>query len=325
MLKKNQKIFIVIFLIFLLVFLNYPEKKIITQVPKNQPADIASTNKPNTKDLLPNYYSINVPLNKKDEPQKLKPLTDKDCWDKESNLFVEDPEFIIKNKHIFNRFVGPWFYNSEEKSIPEEETSIGGLFLLALAKSDLIYPSTKINLNYDESLEILHYLNKEDPTNSAPLVFAAEIQRRLGNLESMKLLLEKALSTERFDTYQSHLSQIIFDQVETPNELVAAINLNSKLPIILISSLKETLISPVYAPLAYQMMESALDPIHDIDPSHFAESFQYNVGDIILKKMGYTSKRKTASDIIVERFQIMKCKPGFYLEYLDQLKKKRKG
>lgn len=156
--------------------------------------------------------------------------TPKQCYSKVDAQVASNHSYIDYNRENLNQVVGEWFYERNPREIDSNPSgSKQDKFFRALAKANLLGGIT-VEQNDSEALALLKEVAKEDPQNSAPLIYASIIQHRRGNKTASEKLLALAEKTSRYDNYFKDFTRALYARVEEPADLIKAINVYSTLP-----------------------------------------------------------------------------------------------
>jgi hypothetical protein len=238
----------------------------------------------------PPYKSITV------APKEI----EKNCWEKIRDQYQKNPDYLQGNRHELNLIVGEWFYKKNNYSTDATnvlERSPQGMFFLALAKGGLLEGRT-LALDEQQALLLLDQVATADPGNSAPLLFAAIIEARIGNHVRKDELLHTASQSTHFDSYLKDFTFALFDGVRTPSDLLAAQEVWSTAPI------------PNYLPLQNIIKESqkykiAEQLVHDglrSDRERMEDlswiPIEYATGKMLLKIFGKDSNVPSYQDLM---------------------------
>jgi hypothetical protein len=114
---------------------------------------------------------------------------------------------------------------------PNQRTALGQS-LYALGKAGLL-SGREVEENLTEATELLEQLSNDDPKNSFPLVFLAEIYRRQDQKDLSEELLRKAAAPGmQFNSYLKELvKELSLNNVGSPSEILAATGVWSNAPI----------------------------------------------------------------------------------------------
>ncbi len=207
------------------------------------------------------------------------------CMAKLQPLMKTEEEFIEQNKESLGAVVGGWYFGqvNSNSEVPAETTK-AGRFLQALAQSGLLEGRT---LPQDEShaLNLLYQVMDEDPDNSAPILYASVIEKRRGNDEAYRELLERLSRTKRYDSYVRDFSTNLFSNLRDPRDYFAAIGIWSRAPFPNMREIRDVLENLKSAPLAEQLMTDGLEA-----GSQFMElswsPVEYGTGYRLMKTLG---------------------------------------
>ncbi len=213
------------------------------------------------------------------------------CWEK-INSQIASNEFLPRNRDILNKVVGPWYDSNSESVKPEG--SIQGRFLLALARADLLQ-GRHLQVDNDEALMLLEDVIDEDPTNSAPFLYAAIIARRTGQLERATYFLSRAKASNHFDSYVTDYSRTLFAQVQTSSDLIEAISNWAQAPIPDYVALKDMLIINEDTQFAHQLLAGGLTE-GKIDLDWIP--VEYAIGRAVLEKTHSAAPYPSYRDLI---------------------------
>lgn len=166
---------------------------------------------------------------------------------------------MAESRQRLNDIVGDWYYNHSEmdSGVIAEEFSPQGKFFLALAKAGLL-EGFKIDPDAESALMLLEQVAAADPQNSAPLLYAAIIENKLGNRERAEELLKKGNQSSHFDSYLKDFTFALFDGVRTPSDLLAAHEIWSMAPVPNYNELREILTESPQSNVENQLVKDGL-------------------------------------------------------------------
>jgi tetratricopeptide (TPR) repeat protein len=217
------------------------------------------------------------------------------CWEGIEEQILNN-DFLAYNRHSLNQLIGEWYY-SKTTTVPIEIVpTAAGKFMVALARAGLL-EGKKILENDDEALKLLGEVSDLDPKNSAPLLYAAIIENRRGNLLRAEELLSQAQRSQFFNSYILTISKSIFRHVRTPLDLLEANTMWSKLPIPNYIVLKNYLKAHSRKAFAYQLIGAGLDNnlvLNDIE--WFA--LEYAIGKSLLNSIDPQNMLPTYNEVL---------------------------
>ncbi|MBC7754122.1 MAG: tetratricopeptide repeat protein [Moraxellaceae bacterium] len=277
--KLSVGLFILVAFMLYLLKQNAPqsENSVIRREPSNE---IKKSAQPGNK-----------PLNKlANQSNTLPPLTvKKDCAE---YLFLQYPpssNYLEEIRQKLDPIVGSWYY---EKSAAVDlaainETSTSGKFFLALAHAQAIEGNLRFqNSDPRKAFDLFQEVIFEDPSNSAPLVFAAAAYTRLGYKKEAAALVKKINQTTHFDSYLKNLIIGLYKEVRTPNDYVAAANTWGGAPIPSYRMIKELKInSGTSNILGNQLVSDGVKSGNEMNESEWIP-IEYAYGKKILKDIG---------------------------------------
>ena len=220
------------------------------------------------------------------------------CWDT-INHQIESHNFFENHKQHLYELAGEWYFargnlpslevGSDTVSSPQEK------FLLALAKAGLL-DGKSLKRDDEEALRLLGEVRALDPTNSAPLLYAAIIESARGHKERANELFRQARKSDVFDTYITTISKSLFSKVETPEDLIQAYSLWSTLPIPNYSALHKFLKDRDGEMFAHQLTSVGLDNsvLSDIEWI----PLEYAIGRSLLQSYRQDQKLPTYPEIL---------------------------
>jgi len=227
-------------------------------------------------------------------PMVAKPIDPNQKWLKDyedcsKKLIAESRpvnEFLAINRHTLENSVGSWYF---DKSVdPKEasyESSNSGLFLAALAESHLLQ-DRELPYDPEAALKNLDQVIQKDPTNSAPILFEAILQKNLGNQEAAENLLKRLKNTTHYDSYLKSINHLIFSLVNQPRDYMAAVDLWAQAPVPDMTPLRRLLRERKLTTIAAQMLSDGLKaslPLTDLDWI----PVEYGVGYAIFRDLGH--------------------------------------
>lgn len=171
---------------------------------------------------------------------------------------VDFEKFLLKNKVHLSEVVGLWF-NSKSITEPQaQETTTSGKFFLALARADLL-DGKKIHPNLNESFGLINEVINEDPTNSAPLLFAAVIAEKFRRFDEARKYIEQLQTTTHYNSYVSDHYHQIFASVESLKDFMSAAQIQSSSPIPAMSDALKLLKKYRLKNVAEQLVQPVID------------------------------------------------------------------
>lgn len=276
----KKKIFIIFGLFLIAALLIWLLKKEIgedkVQSSKQATPPPSAPLAPHTKNSVV-LTTLTLPQQKGESSEALSP----ECA-KKLALQMGQPEFYKQNRENLKIIVGDWFFDSKAATTKPIETSASGKFFVALAESGYL-SGLALERNDEDALRLLDEVHKMEPTNSAPLLYAAAIESRSGNLVRADELLELARNTHKFDAYNVTVAQAIYSGVRNSSDLIQASAMWAKTPIpdeiVLMKLLKDRDSGAFFGK---QMTSQAFEEenlIPDVDWS----PMDYSVGRVLLK------------------------------------------
>lgn len=167
---------------------------------------------------------------------------------------------------------------------------------LALGRAGLL-EGQKFERDEDEAVRLLQQLNERDPQNSAVLLYWALIEKRRGHTEESLALMQKArMEGRHFDSYLGRFNKDLFQKMQTPAELFAAIAIMGTAPIPNYLILKELLREPEDIEFARQLMSSTQTGtgVRDFDWI----GLEYSVGRLVDKTIHGETNEPPLSELI---------------------------
>lgn len=148
-------------------------------------------------------------------------------------LHRDNPEIAETDRQMRQSMsvLGNWIFQPRE-SLDRTiiEPTAGGQFFLGLARGGLLLGRTS-PVDDDEALSQLEEVMLKDPTNAAPVAFAAILADRKKDETRTRYYLNRLETTKRFDGYTLAISRELWAQVRTPSDMMAAFGLIAVLPV----------------------------------------------------------------------------------------------
>lgn len=184
--------------------------------------------------------------------------------------------------------VGIWMYDPAAKILPAPRPSASDFFLRGLAAANLMAGRENKNPDLTSALEFLFKAREKDPKNAAAVLFAAYIQKQLGNeTGSQELLDQIQIDDMRFDTYQIESVHQMYKHVKNTQDVLHVLQLSSQLPIVDPSAINAFLRTAQRQDIGYLMIQNELDP-----QSKYRSQTD---GDILFYASGYAHIRSISS------------------------------
>lgn len=267
-------------------------KKQPTAILKTQPQ---VTKKNSSDPVLNTPVTVNlheVPQEKKqDTPSQQrseKTYTEEDCWTIVKKQYVSNPTFTLTHINTLNTVVGPWYYSNQDLA-PTQENSVSGKFLLALGRSGLLTGKI-IRKNIPEAIKLLNEVILEDPQNSAPRIFLAITLSKNGAQDKVQNILNQIeTQTTFFNSYTLNFTKILFKQIKTPEDLMAAYGVWEHTALVNYDELGQFLKKHKLGKVAEQLLADGLSEkkiAEDIDWL----TIEYAIGKNVLNKISPENK-----------------------------------
>jgi hypothetical protein len=212
--------------------------------------------------------------------------------------------FAERKRPLLDKFVGHWYYESKVQydGRDKPETSYQGKFLLALAKAHLLSPQKVDVVNEAEALALLYEVIAADPTNSAPVMYAALLEHRKKHTANEAALLKLFTSTNHFNNYFTEFSKEIYNNVNSLDEYVAAIGVTSETPVPDYKALRDYVPAPYQKKLALQLMSDGLNPTHLLSDVEWMP-LSYATGKSLMNKVEPKNKFPKFSDVMAQKLK----------------------
>lgn len=212
---------------------------------------------------------------------------EKSCWERIRDQYQTNSDYLDESHQRLSDLVGNWFYANRDArpDVNIEESSPQGKFFLALAKAGLLEGS-KIERDERQALFLLEQVAAADPQNSAPILFAAIIQKNLGNREHAEQLLKAANQSTHFDSYFKDFTFALFDGVKTPSDLLAAQEIWSTAPAPNFIALREILEESKQPNIADQLVKDGLRDDRERITDLSWTPIEYSIGKKLLDSYG---------------------------------------
>lgn len=211
----------------------------------------------------------------------------KKCWEKIREQYQESPHFIVENRQRLRAVVGEWFYvkDNAERVESTDETSLPGMFFLALAKAGLL-DGLKMQTNEQQALALLQRVSEADPGNSAPLLYAAIIEGRMGNRAHRDELLSELSKTLYFDSYLKDFTYALYSGVRSPSDLLVAQQIWSTVPVPNYLALKDLVKEASQFRIAEQLIRDGLRLDRERSEDLSWIPIEYELGKKLLDSFG---------------------------------------
>lgn len=171
------------------------------------------------------------------------------------------------------------------------------MFFLALAKGGLLEGKT-LALDEQQALLLLGQVAAVDPGNSAPLLFAAIIEGRLGNHVRKNELIHKASLCTHFDSYLKDFTFALFEGVKRPSDLLAAQEVWSAAPIPNYLQLRYIIKEAKQYKIAEQLVQDGLRSDRERMENLSWIPIEYAIGKKLLKILGDNSSIPEYEDLL---------------------------
>ncbi len=160
------------------------------------------------------------------------------CWsDLDDQLQKECPksECVFENLKRKQSWASDFFedgWKDKSQTLQPNQRTTLGQSLYALGRAGLL-SGREVEQNLTEATELLQQLSYDDPKNSFPLLFLAEIYRRQDQQALSEELLKKAAAPGmQFNSYLKELvKELSLNNVGGPSEILAATGVWSNAPI----------------------------------------------------------------------------------------------
>jgi hypothetical protein len=207
------------------------------------------------------------------------------CLQKLGKESRTEAEFYHDAKEDLERVVGPWFFmENQEGQPPPDETSAAGRFFQALGEAQLL-DGRKLAPNAEHALALLRQVMQEDPGNSAPIVYAAIIERQQGDLTKYKEFVDRLRLTWHYNSYLMDFTNNLITQVRNPRDYLPALSMISRVPIPDSAELKRFLNEQPDARLAWQLTRDGRNPSNTrMDYDYMP--LEYSLGQRALRAKG---------------------------------------
>lgn len=225
-------------------------------------------------------------------------LEEEKCWN-QINEDAGNQDFYEYNKAEWDRNIGSWFLKGEPLSPNYSPTKIEAKFYYALGLAGLLR-GRELDRDLPQAFEKMIEVIKEDPRNSAPLLFGAIIARKLGKLASANEFVSRAKETSYFSAYATEISRAIYSPVKSSSDFLQAIGIWSQVPIADYVELKKLLLEIGSVKFAEQMIEKGLNlnaPLNDLDWF----GVEYAVGLVVLKKLDPNRKLPPYGEVVFKK------------------------
>lgn len=207
------------------------------------------------------------------------------CMDK---LFSEtDPKLFLKRIQSKTRpLVGDWFYDKTVPMQPATQPSAMDFFNRGLAHARLLAGRENNKQSDELAIQLLMEAHQMDPDNSAPLLYAALIEDRLGRSEQARELLSAALQqSKRYSTYFGDVMKVAYQNVDSPTDFMATLWMQQNAPVADIGPLSKYLKAHKAYEFGEQMIQDTLDPQKNLDLVEYSV-LEYALGYGLLKAAG---------------------------------------
>jgi tetratricopeptide (TPR) repeat protein len=221
------------------------------------------------------------------------------CWDHLNQQIVESDEFRADVRANVGAIVDSWFYRQNDPPPEAPVQTAPSLFLLGLAKAGLL-DGRKIETDDTQALEMLEQAHQLDPSNAAPPLYSAVIERRLGNEQAADQFLQQAqISANHFDSYVTTITKSLRSAVRTPADSLAVLEIISTIPIPDYSGLRGILNDDPSSRLSELLLQGALQSKRKRDMFDYI-SVEYAAGMALLKGTPEGSRYPTLKQLWAE-------------------------
>ena len=256
------------------------------------------------------------------------------CWsDLDDELQKECPqsECVFENLKKRRSWASDFFddgWKNKSETLQQDQRTPLGLSLYALGKAGLL-SGREIEENLTDAARLLKELSSDDPKNSYPLLFLAEIYRRQGQPDMSEELLKKATAPGmQFNSYLKELvKELSLNNLGSASEILAATGIWSNTPIPDFLTLRELIAAhPEYAQnVASQLVFDGLNA--EVLSEMEWVPIEYSVGYALFSKHGSGegvlpfSKQLESRPNSVLQFSSPDCRQQIndYLAYLRKL------
>jgi len=213
-------------------------------------------------------------------------LSDLDrCLKKLGDESRTEAEFYNDAKSDLDRVVGGWFFLSDKDApAPPNETSASGRFLQALGEAQLL-EGRNLPPNREHALSLLLQVMQDDPGNSAPVVYAAVIEKQMGDLRKYNELMGRLRFTWHYNSYVKDFMNNMVAQVRDPRDYIPALSMIARVPIPNPDDLKQVLKDQTDERLAWQLTRDGRNPKNTRMDFDFM-AIEYGLGVNVLLKNG---------------------------------------
>lgn len=182
------------------------------------------------------------------------------CWEKVNGALNRDETYRSRLDLAMKDAVEPWYYDASAAVPDAPEERAPNLFLWGLARAGLL-DGRKTAVDLSAAAEALERAKRLDPENSAPSLFLALIEKRRGNEDASRALLNEAFEgNRRFDSYVADLARRALRAAETSTGFLRSVGVRSTMPVPTYGVLKELRFSASESvALGERMMRPALD------------------------------------------------------------------
>ncbi len=224
------------------------------------------------------------------------PLTAEQCWDRINKQTVESEQFKSGLLIRMGNIIEPWFYR-KGVLLPERPIEAApSLFFAGLARAGLLEGRDE-DEDIDKALALLKGAHELDPSNSAPLLFAAMIEMEHGDRQEAARLVELAeAGTTHFDSYVTTITKALKEVVRTPADYLSALSIAAAIPVPNYAGLKTLMQDYDPTAIAEQLMRDTLEPRNRNELFDYV-SLEYLAGRSLLQGTSLASAYPSVKEI----------------------------
>lgn len=157
--------------------------------------------------------------------------------------------------------IGRWMYDKSALVHPARNRSASDFFLTGLAVAGLMSGRENPKPNLDFALELLVNAHAMDPTNAAPIIYAAYLQKQLGQDSLGQENMDKISPQDmKYESYEIDVFQHMYKHIKSPQDLLNFFQIRAEMPIVDIFQIKNFLRENQRHDFGYLMIQNQLNP-----------------------------------------------------------------
>lgn len=243
---------------------------------------------------------------------------DSKCLEKiEQDIFSgeDNIQYQKRLKQFLSNTFGEWFYTNSAPGDISEVSNKREKFLYALASADLLVGlKTKVKVDHKLALKLLSEVSNEDPSNSAPLIYAAIINEHIKDYPASEKLIKKALELSNyFDTYMLDFSRALIFSSESAEDFYRSQFIRASHPVPNHLKLRDLILKYNLTKISEQLIRDALDK-NNLLADYEWSLIDYTIGVATLKKLSPEYKLPKFIDLMAGKNKLHDFNPESFFE-----------